>query len=61
VTGPAAPRPHSDGDRVGALAVGPALLAHGAADGPLTGRTFVAKDLIDVAGLRSQAATAAGR
>lgn len=44
-----------EGDSVGALRVGPGLLARGAGQGPLTGRTFVAKDLIDVAGHRTGA------
>jgi Asp-tRNA(Asn)/Glu-tRNA(Gln) amidotransferase A subunit family amidase len=37
-------------DTLGALRVGPALLLEGAPGGPLSGRTFVAKDLLDVAG-----------
>src|SRR4051794_1233558 len=42
-------------DPLGALRVGPALLHRGAAGGPLAGRTFVAKDLFDVAGQRTGA------
>lgn len=42
-------------DHVGALRVGPELLAEGAREGPLAGRTFVAKDLFDVAGQRTGA------
>lgn len=37
-------------ERIGALRVGPAVLAEGAADGPLAGTTTVVKDLFDVAG-----------
>ena len=37
-------------DPLGALKIGPAVLAEGAADGDLAGTTFVAKDLYDVAG-----------
>lgn len=37
-------------DNVGALIVGPVVLADGSGHGPLSGRTFVAKDLFDVAG-----------
>lgn len=43
------------GDPVGALIVGPALLASGARGGPLAGCSFVAKDLFDVAGQRTGA------
>jgi Asp-tRNA(Asn)/Glu-tRNA(Gln) amidotransferase A subunit family amidase len=32
------------------LRVGPATLAKGAPDGPLTGVTFAVKDIVDVAG-----------
>jgi amidase len=39
-----------DDDPLGALKIGPAVLAEGAADGALAGTTFVAKDLYDVAG-----------
>lgn len=42
-------------DAVGALRVGPGLLARGSGDGPLADRTCVAKDLIDVAGHRTGA------
>ena len=42
-------------DAVGALRVGPGVLARGADAGPLAGRTFVAKDLLDVAGHRTGA------
>jgi amidase len=38
-------------DPLGALKVGPAVLAEGTPDGDLAGMTFVAKDLYDVAGL----------
>ena len=37
-------------DPLGALKIGPAVLADGAGDGALAGTTFVAKDLYDVAG-----------
>jgi amidase len=37
-------------DPLGALKIGPAVLAEGAPDGALAGTTFVAKDLYDVAG-----------
>ena len=37
-------------DPLGALKIGPAVLADGAGDGVLAGTTFVAKDLYDVAG-----------
>ncbi len=37
-------------DPLGALKIGPAVLAEGAPDGDLAGTTFVAKDLYDVAG-----------
>jgi amidase len=37
-------------DPLGALKIGPALLAEGASDGTLAGTAFVAKDLYDVAG-----------
>ena len=40
-----------ESDRLGALKIGPAVLVEGASGGPLTGTTFVAKDLYDVAGL----------
>ncbi len=36
-------------DPLGALKIGPAVLAEGASDGDLAGTTFVAKDLYDVA------------
>ncbi len=39
----------------GAFIVGPAQLAAGAADAPLSGRTFAVKDVIDVAGVATGA------
>lgn len=38
------------GDQWNALRIGPRILRPGAAEGPLTGRVFAVKDLIDVAG-----------
>ena len=42
-------------DTHSALVVGPEVLARGRGEGPLAGRTFVAKDVIDVAGVRTGA------
>ena len=42
-------------DTVGAFIVGPAVLAEGAPDGTLGGRTFAVKDLFDVTGYRTGA------
>jgi amidase len=40
-------------DAVGAFVIGPDVLAPGAPGGPLAGRTFAAKDLLDVEGWRT--------
>lgn len=45
----------ASGDVVGALRVGPEVLAAGSASGPLAGMAFVAKDLFDVEGTRTGA------
>lgn len=44
-------------DPAGAFVVGPALLAAGRPGGPLEGRRFAVKDLVDVAGTRTGAGT----